>query len=102
MRPAAQPPRAACRPCWPAALLALWLLLNRRCRSATCVLGLVLAVAPAPGRAALLRPLQPQLRRAHLAGVLLVVVLRDIVRSNFNVARIVLGFGAAARCARGS
>lgn len=71
-------------------LLALWLLLNASLSVGHVVLGLVLAVAVA-WASSVLRPLQPKLRRASLAAVLLAVVLRDIVRSNFNVARIVLG-----------
>ena len=79
---------------WPpvlvASLLALWLLLNQSLSLGHVALGLVLALAVA-WASALLRPLQPKLRRGWLAGVLLALVLRDIVRSNFNVARIVLG-----------
>jgi multicomponent K+:H+ antiporter subunit E len=71
-------------------LLALWLLLNASLSLGHIVLGLVLAVG-VTWASQMLRPLQPKLRRAHLAGVLLAVALGDIVRSNFNVARIVLG-----------
>jgi multicomponent K+:H+ antiporter subunit E len=71
-------------------LLALWLLLNTSVSIGHIMLGLVLAIGMV-WAGSVLRPLQPKLRRAHLAGVLLVVVLRDIVRSNFGVARIVLG-----------
>lgn len=71
-------------------LLVLWLLLNRTLSLGHVLLGLVLALAVAWATSGL-RPLQPKLRRTHLAVVLLAVVLRDIVRSNFNVARVVLG-----------
>lgn len=71
-------------------LLALWLLLNASLSLGHVVLGLMLAIGVS-WASSTLRPLQPKLKRAYLAGVLLVVVLRDIVRSNFNVARIVLG-----------
>jgi len=71
-------------------LLVLWLLLNRSVSLGTVALGLVLAIGVAWASSSL-RPLQPKLRRTYLVGVLLGVVLRDIARSNFNVARIVLG-----------
>ena len=73
-----------------ASLLALWLLLNRPVSLGNVALGLMLALGVAWASSGL-RPLQPKLRRTYLAGVLLAVVLRDIVRSNFNVARAVLG-----------
>ena len=71
-------------------LLVLWLALNRSLALGHVALGLALAFAVAWATSGL-RPLQPKLRRTYLAGLLLAVVLRDIVRSNFNVARIVLG-----------
>ena len=73
-----------------AGLLVLWLLLNRSVSSAHVALGLLLALGVAWASSGL-RPLQPKFRRAHLVGALLVYVLLDIVRSNFNVARVVLG-----------
>jgi multicomponent K+:H+ antiporter subunit E len=73
-----------------AALLALWLLLNQSLSIGNVVLGLVLAIGVAWG-SSVLRPLHPKLRRAYLAGLLLIYVLRDILRSNFGVALIVLG-----------
>ncbi len=75
------------------ALLALWLLLNASVSLGHIVLGTVLAIGVA-WASFVLRPLQPKLRRGYLAGALLFVVLRDIVRSNFNVARIVLGLAS--------
>jgi multicomponent K+:H+ antiporter subunit E len=71
-------------------LLVLWLALNRSLALGHVALGLVLALAVAWATSGL-RPLQPKLRRTYLAGLLLGFVLRDIVRSNFKVACIVLG-----------
>jgi multicomponent K+:H+ antiporter subunit E len=73
-----------------ATLLALWLLLNQSLSFGHVLLGLVLSIGVA-WASSVLRPLQPKLRRAYLGGVLLAYVLRDIVRSNFGVALIVLG-----------
>jgi multicomponent K+:H+ antiporter subunit E len=79
---------------WPpvlvVALVVLWLMLNASLSFGHVVLGAVLALAVAWASSGL-RPLQPKLRRGYVALVLLAVVLRDIVRSNFAVARIVLG-----------
>ena len=89
-----KPPASTARrvsPVLVAGLLVLWLLLNRSASLGHVVLGLVVASGVAWASSGL-RPLQPKLRRAHLAVELLARVLRDIVRSNFNVARIVLGF----------
>jgi multicomponent K+:H+ antiporter subunit E len=72
-------------------LLVLWLLLNRSVSLGHVALGSALAIGVAWASSGL-RPLQPKLRRGYLAVVLLTTVLRDIVRSNFNVARIVLNF----------
>ena len=74
-------------------LLVMWLLLNDSVSLGHVLLGLVFAVALAWTSGAL-RPLTPRIRRAHLAFVLLAFVLRDIVRSNIGVARIVLSSGA--------
>lgn len=74
------------------ALLLMWLLLNDTVALGHVLLGLLLAIALAWASGAL-RPLQPRFRRAHLVPVLLALVLRDIVRSNLSVARIVLGLG---------
>jgi multicomponent K+:H+ antiporter subunit E len=71
-------------------LLLMWLLLNQSLAPGHLLLGLLLALAIAWASSAL-RPLQPRIRRPHLALWLLLVVLRDIVRSNIGVARIVLG-----------
>ena len=71
-------------------LLVMWLLLNDSLSLGHIVLGLLFAVALA-WSSGTLRPLTPRIRQAHLALVLLALVLRDIVRSNLGVARIVLG-----------
>jgi multicomponent K+:H+ antiporter subunit E len=89
MRPAADTVRRL-PPVLVGSLFVLWLLLNRSISPGNVALGLVLALGMA-WMSSGLRPLQPKLRRAYLVGVLLAIVLRDIVRSNFNVARIVLG-----------
>jgi multicomponent K+:H+ antiporter subunit E len=72
------------------ALVAMWLLLNQTLALGQIVLGAVLAVAITYAIAKL-RPVQPRLRRPGLALPLLLIVLKDIVRSNVAVARIVLG-----------
>jgi multicomponent K+:H+ antiporter subunit E len=71
-------------------LVALWLLLNNTLDVGHVVLAVVLAVA-LMATAARFRPVQPRLRRLHLVPRFAAVVLGDIVRSNFAVARIVLG-----------
>ena len=71
-------------------LLLMWLVLNDTLSLGNVLLGLVLAIVLAWSSRAL-RPLQPRIRRAHLALTLCGFVLRDIVRSNINVARVVLG-----------
>lgn len=71
-------------------LTGLWLLLNQTRAPGQIVLGLLAALALA-WFGSTLRPLQSRLRRVDLAAGLLLVVLRDIVRSNISVARIVLG-----------
>lgn len=78
------------------ALLTMWLLMNQTMAAAHVLLGLALGFVG--GRAyAALRPPQSDiparrspLRRALAASVITGVVLRDIVRSNIAVARIVL------------
>jgi multicomponent K+:H+ antiporter subunit E len=71
-------------------LVVMWLLLNETLSIGSVLLGLLLAVALA-WASGVLRPLQPTMRRAPLILLLLANVLRDIVRSNVGVARIVLG-----------
>jgi multicomponent K+:H+ antiporter subunit E len=72
-------------------LAVMWLLLNQSISLGHVVLALVLAVALASASRAL-RPLQPRLRNLRVVAVLLALALRDIVRSNIGVARIVLGW----------
>lgn len=72
------------------ALVIMWLLLNQSLSPGQLVLGVAVALLLA-WASSTLRPLQPTLRRPYLAVGLAFVVLRDIVRSNIAVARIVLG-----------
>lgn len=72
------------------ALTAIWLLLNQTLAPAQVVLGLALSVGLA-AFGSTLRPLRAKLRRPDRAVALFLVVFWDIVRSNFAVARIVLG-----------
>lgn len=71
-------------------LTVMWLLLNQSVSPGHIVLGFVLAVLLA-WASATLRPLQPRLHRIWPAVGLVFVVLKDIIRSNIGVARIVLG-----------
>lgn len=71
-------------------LTGLWLLLNQTLAPAHIILGAVLALALA-WTSSTLRPLRARIRRLDVAAVLVLVVLNDIVRANFSVARIVLG-----------
>lgn len=75
-------------------LMLLWLLLNQSLSPGHFLLGVALAVLLAWFGSAL-RPLQAPLRRADRLAGLFFVVLWDIIRSNFAVARIVLGFTGA-------
>ncbi len=72
-------------------LVVMWLLLNQTVSVAHLALGLVLGLTIAAASRAL-RPLQPRFRQAYLVPILFAVVLIDIIRSNFAVAGIVLGF----------
>jgi multicomponent K+:H+ antiporter subunit E len=72
------------------ALTAAWLLLNQTLAPAQIALGGALAVALA-WSGATLRPLRAHVKRVDVAAFLALVVMRDIVRSNISVARIVLG-----------
>ena len=75
------------------ALTALWLLLNRTLAPGQLLLGLLLALLLAWAASAL-RPLQSRFHRLDVAALLVLVVLKDIVHSNFAVARIVLGWAS--------
>jgi multicomponent K+:H+ antiporter subunit E len=72
-------------------LVVMWLLLNQTVTFGQAVVGAILAFALGPV-IALFRPLQPRLHRVHLAVRLAFVVLGDIIRSNFDVALVILGF----------
>jgi multicomponent K+:H+ antiporter subunit E len=82
--------RALPYPILSAALLALWLLLNQSLSPAHLVLGACLAT----GGGLILRTIEPNpmpLRRPAVLVILGWLVLQDIIRSNFAVARIILG-----------
>jgi multicomponent K+:H+ antiporter subunit E len=71
-------------------LVIIWLLLSQSIGVGSIVLGIVLAVALA-WAGATLRPVRPRLRRPLAAFGLLATVMLDVLRSNFAVARIVVG-----------
>lgn len=71
-------------------LAALWLMLNESWAPGQVMLGVLLGAILAWWSSSL-RPLQAHLHRWELAFGLLCVVFIDIVRSNINVARVVLG-----------
>jgi multicomponent K+:H+ antiporter subunit E len=71
------------------ALTATWLLLNQTLAPAHIALGIALALLLAWAASAL-RPLRARVRRLDVAIALTIVVLADIVRSNFAVARVIL------------
>jgi multicomponent K+:H+ antiporter subunit E len=73
-----------------AILFGIWLLLNNSLSPAQVVLGLVLTIAIAASTA-VIRPLTAQPHHLLTAVRLFFVVLSDIVRSNFAVARVILG-----------
>jgi len=68
----------------------MWLLLHNTLTAAQIIVGALLSVllllAALP-----LRPVQPRLRRLHLAVGLALRVLIDIIRSNIGVGRVILG-----------
>ena len=72
------------------ALTAVWLLLNQSLAPGQVLLGFALSVVLA-WFGAELRPVRASLHRLDQAASLFFVVFWDIVRSNFAVARIVLG-----------
>ena len=71
-------------------LIVMWLLLNQTLAPGQILLGAILAVA-LTWMSTELRPSRPRFGRPGLAAVLALRVLRDVVRSNIGVARIVLG-----------
>lgn len=83
-----------------AALAVMWLMLNQTLAPGQIALGLLLGAAIAFATSSL-RPLQPRLRNVHLAPALLLAVFLDILRSNVNVVRIVLGLVRSRRVRSG-
>jgi multicomponent K+:H+ antiporter subunit E len=71
-------------------LLAVWLLLNNTLAPGQILLGVVLAIV-VPMVTERFRPERPRLRRPSIAMRLLVSVLWDILLSNIEVARRILG-----------
>jgi multicomponent K+:H+ antiporter subunit E len=71
-------------------LTGLWLALSQSLAPGQVLLGALVAVGMV-WYVSSLRPLQAHLRRLDVAALLLLVVARDIVQSNFHVALIVLG-----------
>ena len=71
-------------------LTLLWLLLHQTLAPGQILLAIALALLLA-WASSTLRPLRARLRRLDLAAILLLVVIREIVRSNFGVAKVVLG-----------
>lgn len=71
------------------ALLALWLLLTGSLTPGTIILGSILAIGAAQALLTLTPP-KTRLRRPRVAFRLALVVLAEIVRSNWAVARIIL------------
>lgn len=72
------------------ALATLWLLLQQSLDPGQIVLAVALAVLLA-WASSTFRSLRARLRRIDLAAVLVLVVIKEIVRSNFGVAKVVLG-----------
>ncbi|MFL6549766.1 MAG: Na+/H+ antiporter subunit E [Povalibacter sp.] len=72
------------------ALFAMWLLLNNSFSLGQIILGAVLATFVARGSLDM-RPLQPSIKRLHVALLLVLKVLLDILKSNIAVGRVVLG-----------
>jgi multicomponent K+:H+ antiporter subunit E len=84
------------KPYWLIGTLVLtWLLLNQTLAPSHVVLGFALAIALAWATRNL-RPIQARVRRVDRAIGLLPVWLTDVVRSNIDVARIVLGLRRSA------
>ena len=72
------------------ALFVMWLLLNNSFSLGQIILGALIAAFIAKGSLDM-RPLQPSVKRLHVALALVFKVLLDIVKSNIAVARVVLG-----------
>lgn len=73
------------------ALVVMWLLLNRFSLGHL-ILGSIVAVIAGQAMAAL-EPVRPRIRRWDLVARLFLAVMRDIVRSNVAVARLIVGGG---------
>jgi multicomponent K+:H+ antiporter subunit E len=85
------PPRFdAISPILVVTLAAVWLVLNQTLEPAQILLGIALGVLLA-WASSRLRPVRAKLRRLDLAAALVLTVVFEIVKSNFAVARIVLG-----------
>ena len=72
------------------ALTATWMLLGQSLAPGPLALGIALSILLV-WFGSILRPLRASMRRLDRAAVLLFIVIWDILRSNVNVARIVLG-----------
>jgi len=75
---------------FPLGLTALWLLLTGSLALGNVLLGLAVAFGMVLSFQKL-RPVRPRLSHIHVGVVLLFVVLKDIIKSNIAVGRIVLG-----------
>ena len=80
------------------ALVAMWLVLNDAAGVGDVILAALVASA-AVGGLSRLQPAPVRLRRPHVAAALAGVVLLDVVRSNLDVAAIVLRPGTRGRVA---
>ncbi|WP_116808490.1 Na+/H+ antiporter subunit E [Steroidobacter cummioxidans] len=75
---------------FPVGLAVLWLVLTGSLSLGNILLGLVVAFGMVLSFQKL-RPVRPRLHRVHVGFILLFVVLKDIIKSNIAVGRIVLG-----------
>ncbi|RJG04047.1 Na+/H+ antiporter subunit E [Noviherbaspirillum sedimenti] len=82
--------KRAIEPRLAAFLIAIWLLLNDSFTPGHALLGLLLAIG-LPLLTASMRPLRSRVRRPLAIAALLWTVLKDIVRSNFAIAGVILG-----------
>lgn len=75
-----------------AALLLLWLMLNQSLAPGQILLGALLGLA-VPRLTLPLRPIQARPRKPFVIAVLVLVSLREIILSCFNVSRLILNAG---------
>ncbi|HWK49533.1 MAG TPA: Na+/H+ antiporter subunit E [Steroidobacter sp.] len=75
---------------FPVGLTVLWLVLTESLTLGNTLLGLVVAFGMVLSFQKL-RPVRPRLRNVYVGFILLFVVLKDIIKSNIAVGRIVLG-----------